>query len=101
MKSQAGRPDSMLELYREALHQRRGRPELGDGPMTWLPGAAGVLAFTRGDEFACVVNLSGTAAELPAHHQVLVTSDPLTDGLLPPDAAAWLLIGDRPTSTES
>jgi alpha-glucosidase len=101
MKSQAGRPESMLELYRETLHQRRGQPDLGDGPMTWLPSADGVLAFTRGDHFACVVNVSDVPAELPAHLGVLVTSDPLVDGRLPSDAAAWLRMGEQPAVQEN
>jgi alpha-glucosidase len=28
--------------------------------------------------------------ELPAHREVLLTSGPLLDGLLPPDTAVWL-----------
>ena len=49
-----------------------------------------VLAFTRGDGFACVLNLSNGPIELPAHDTVLLTSGPLDEGLLPPDTAAWL-----------
>jgi alpha-glucosidase len=90
VEAESARPDSMLALYQESLRIRRTRPELGDGPMAWLPSAPGVLAFTRGDGFACVVNVSDQPAELPAHTEVLVTSDPLVDGLLPHDSAAWL-----------
>jgi alpha-glucosidase len=85
-------PTSMLALYKESLHVRRSRPELGDGPMSWLPSAPGVLAFRRGDGFACVVNVSEQPAELPEHSEVLVASTPLADGRLPHDSAAWLAI---------
>jgi alpha-glucosidase len=88
--TETARPDSMLALYREVLHVRRGLPVLGDGPMSWLPSASGVLAFSRGEGFACVVNLSAQPAELPAHREVLAVSEPLVDGKLASDAAVWL-----------
>jgi alpha-glucosidase len=92
MRAQAARTDSMLTLYREALRLRRTQPELGDGPMSWLPAEPGVLAFARGaGGFACVVNLSGRPVELPAG-ELLLASDPVVDGQLPPDTAAWLRI---------
>ncbi|MEY9943578.1 glycoside hydrolase family 13 protein [Kitasatospora sp. GAS1066B] len=83
-------PDSMLTLYRTALHLRRTQPALGDGPMNWLKSDPHVLAFTRGTEFSCLVNLSDTPAPLPADSAVLLTSAPLDEDLLPPDTAVWL-----------
>ncbi len=47
---------SMLHLYRAALHARRVVPGLGDGPLTWVPSDPGVLAFERG-------------RRVPMHHQ--------------------------------
>jgi alpha-glucosidase len=98
--AEAADPGSMLALYRRALAIRRAEPSLGDGPMTWLPGAGGVLSFRRGAAGAaeaggragliCVVNLSAAAAELPPHAGVLLASGPLDGGVLPPDTAAWL-----------
>ncbi|MBK6013071.1 glycoside hydrolase family 13 protein [Streptomyces sp. MBT53] len=80
--------DSMLNLYREAI---RLRPAFGDGPLTWLPAPAGVLAFIRTDGATCVVNLSDTPVDLPAHTELLLTSGPLDDqGRLPQDTVAWL-----------
>jgi alpha-glucosidase len=93
VQAEAARPDSMLALYREALHIRGGLAELGDGPMEWLPSVSGVLAFGRGDGFACVVNLADQPVALPAHKEVLVASDPLVDGKLPRDTAVWLAVG--------
>ncbi|MFE4664778.1 alpha-amylase family glycosyl hydrolase [Streptomyces sp. NPDC056716] len=87
---QADDPGSMLRLYREAI---RLRPAFGSGPLTWLPAPDGVLHFARADGAHCVVNLSATAAELPAHTDLLLTSGPLdTQGRLPQDTAAWLRV---------
>ncbi|MFE4176000.1 glycoside hydrolase family 13 protein [Streptomyces sp. NPDC056909] len=88
---QSGDPGSMLTLYREALRLRRTVPGFGDGPMSWLEAAPGVLAFTRTDGLICVVNFGDEAAELPAHTGVLLLSGPLDgNGRLPRDTAAWL-----------
>jgi alpha-glucosidase len=85
---------SMLRLYRSALTLRRSEPGLRgsrDG-RRWLESPEQVLAFQRGDENVCVVNLAEPIA-LPAHETTLLTSGPLTDdGLLPPDCAAWLRV---------
>jgi alpha-glucosidase len=80
----------MLTLYRDALRIRRAEPGLGDGPMTWFPAGDDVLAFHRGPQFACVVNLSARPVPLPAHDAVLLTSGPLAGPDLPTDTAAWL-----------
>ena len=90
---QLGDPDSMLELYRSALALRRSVPGLGSerASLRWLDSAPEVLAFRRGDDAACVVNLSAEAVALPHYDTLLLTSAPLTDdGLCPPDCAAWL-----------
>jgi alpha-glucosidase len=92
-QAQKDDPASMLSLYREALRQRRDIAALGDGPLEWLADIGpDVLAFRRGPDFACVVNFGTSPAELPSHERVLLTSVALVDGLLPPDAAAWLTI---------
>jgi alpha-glucosidase len=88
--SQIGRPGSMLSLYRDGLRLRRTLAGLGDGPMTWLPSDPDVLAFTRGAEFACVVNMSDGLVAMPAHEEILLASGPLDAGLLPVDTAVWL-----------
>ncbi len=88
--AESGDPSSMLELYRAALHLRRARPELGDGPMQWRPEAGGdVIAFDRGSGFACLVNMGATPVPLPAG-TVLLASDALENDTLPGDTAVWL-----------
>jgi alpha-glucosidase len=85
-------PDSMLALYRQALRLRRGKPDLGDGPIRWLEAPAGVVAFARGPRFACVLNLSAAPLPLPPHERILLASSPVSDGLLAPDTAVWLAL---------
>ncbi|MDP9815421.1 alpha-glucosidase [Spirilliplanes yamanashiensis] len=90
-------PDSMLTLYRAALHLRRTTPALGDGTLTWLPTTDEVLAFTRTPGFACAVNTGTDHAPVPAPLRtatVLLSSAPLPDdGTLPPSTAAWYTTG--------
>jgi alpha-glucosidase len=81
---------SMLSLYRAGLRQRRAEDDLGDGPLHWLASDSSVLAFTRGDRFACVVNLGPSAIPVPLHAAVLLSSNELEGGQLPPDTAVWL-----------
>jgi len=103
VETQAGDPDSMLELYRAALALRRKSTQLGDGPLTWLSAPEGVLAFARdarddadtgastGPSFICVVNLSGGPIDLPVNGTVALCSGALESGFLPNDMAAWLV----------
>jgi alpha-glucosidase len=91
---------SMLTLYRQALRIRRAKPELGDGSLRWLEAPAGVLAFARGGRFVCVLNLSPATVVLPPHERVLLSSLPLTDDLLPQDAAAWLCVAGNSHDSE-
>jgi alpha-glucosidase len=90
-EAQAPDPDSHLNLYKTALRIRREHPALGEGRLTWDEDAApGVLSFTRSPGFQCVVNLGDTPVGLPAHQRILLTSEPIPDGQLSTDAAAWL-----------
>ncbi len=87
--------DSMLHLYREALALRHRLPALGAGDFRWLPTEPGVLAFTRGDGFACVVNCSSKPVCNPVDGHLLLASAVFDDGTgekLPPNSAAWFLL---------
>lgn len=90
-EAQAPVADSHLNLYRAALRIRRSHAALGEGRLAWDEGIpAGVLSFTRNPNFRCVVNLSDTPVELPAHTELLLASGPLTNNQLPTDTTAWL-----------
>ncbi|MGY1714411.1 glycoside hydrolase family 13 protein [Geodermatophilus sp. SYSU D01106] len=80
-------PSSTLLLYRAALRLRREL--LGEQPLSWLDLGDGVLAFSRGPGFRCVVNLSDRAVPLDGLGRVLLASGDASAGL-PPDTAAWL-----------
>ena len=90
VEAQAADPASMLSLYRTALGIRRGEAGLRGDKFEWLTAGAGVLAFRRGVDFLCIVNLSPDPVPLPANTVVALASGPLADGLLPADTAAWL-----------
>jgi alpha-glucosidase len=83
-------PESMLSLYREALALRRETIARLPTDVSWIDAGPDVLAFSRSEAFRCVVNFSDTPIDLPATHRVLVSSDAVTGGKLPPNAAAWL-----------
>ena len=90
VEAEQASPASMLELYRTALRIRRAEPALGDGPMSWLPSADGVLAFDRGASVRCMTNLSRAPVGLPPHAVVILASGPLAGGMLPVDTSVWL-----------
>lgn len=81
-------PQSSLNLYREALRIRREEIGLGDGPMNWLDYGSDVLAFSRPGNFLCLVNFGGNI-ELP-DGEILISSAPIEDRVLPPDTALWM-----------
>ena len=85
---QEGDATSTLEMYRSALRLRRERL-VDDGDFEWIGMGKGVLAFRRGSGVSCIVNFGADALRLP-DGDVLLTSTPVFDSLLPPDGAAWM-----------
>jgi alpha-glucosidase len=81
-------PASTLNLYRDALAQRRALPDLHQAALAWLDGPQDCLGFRRG-AVTVWLNASDSAVPLPAG-EVLVASGPLDGGELPPDTAVWL-----------
>jgi alpha-glucosidase len=88
--AQAGNPASMLALYRAGLRLRRTAPWEGDVDLRWLDTPDSVLAFARGDRFACLVNFGPEPFDLPADSTVLIASGELEGGALPQDTTVWL-----------
>ncbi|MDP9494881.1 MAG: glycoside hydrolase family 13 protein [Actinomycetota bacterium] len=93
-------PDSFLALYRTVLAARRSEAAIHNGGLRWLADDDQVVAFARGDRFACVVNLGPEPIELPAHTEVLLMSDALQGGLLATDVAVWLRLPDDELATD-
>jgi alpha-glucosidase len=87
VESQLADKRSFLNLYMTALRLRRDHPALGT--LRWLD-ADGLLCFAREPGFILAANLGAAPAPLPAHRAILLASEPVTGGSLPPDAAAWL-----------
>lgn len=85
---QDGVENATLEMYRSAL-AIRSEVLSDDEDISWLPAAAGVLAFRRGSGVSCIVNLSGEPFELPEGN-VLIASGEFSGGLLPADTTAWI-----------
>jgi alpha-glucosidase len=91
--AQEAADDSFLALYRAGLRLRRNLL-LGVAPMTWIDSPTTVLAFRRGTGVTCWVNFGPDSVDLPAGERVLLASDELEGGQLPPDTAAWTAIPD-------
>jgi alpha-glucosidase len=87
---QAGDPDSTLSMYRDALALRRNYA-LGDGTLEWLTHPGGRVVAFRNGPVSVMINMSGHEVPLPPG-EVIIASTPLTDdGVLPADAAVWLV----------
>lgn len=88
MSVQDGAPSSMLELYRAALAVR-SEQLTDDEHLDWIDAPDGVLAFRRGSGLRCFVNISEASIPLP-DGDVILASDALDEGELPPDTAVWM-----------
>ena len=85
---QDGDPDSMLTLYRQAI-SLRSELFATDRRLDMLDRGADVLAFSRASNVVVVANMGEAPVELPDGEVVLVSED-LVGGALPPNAAAWI-----------
>ncbi|WP_328996074.1 glycoside hydrolase family 13 protein [Kribbella sp. NBC_01245] len=92
MDRQLSLGESMLHLYREALALRRRLPALASNDFRWLRTEPGVLAFTRGDGFCCVVNCSSRVVAAPVDGELLLASHHDAGDKLPPNSAAWYVL---------
>jgi alpha-glucosidase len=89
VEAQQDDPTSTLSFYREALDHRR-RHATPAGPVVEILDESGDVLTLRRGQLTVVLNCGGGPVELPAG-QVVLSSSPLVDGLLPPDTAAWLV----------
>jgi alpha-glucosidase len=86
-EAETGREGSMLNLYRAALRIRRTCITAHNAPLAWVHATSNVLAFDRGTQLRCTINLS--AKPCPLSGAVLIASQSIPPGRLPADAAAW------------
>ncbi|MDT7725539.1 MAG: alpha-glucosidase [Actinomycetota bacterium] len=83
--------DSTLSLYRHALEIRQEHPAFRGDEIEWYGAPAGCFAFRRKEGgLICALNTSASPIPLPPG-EVLLSSEPLVEGKLPPDSAAWLV----------
>jgi alpha-glucosidase len=93
---QQGVAGSTLELYRTLLAQRR-RLGLGRASLAIVHGyGADVVALEcvgpDGARVLVVANLGEAPVSLPGEAKVIVSSEPLADGLVPTDTTVWALL---------
>jgi alpha-glucosidase len=87
VEHQLAEPDSPLTFFQRAIELRRGF----DGTQVeWLEAPNDVLIFRVGGGLVCVLNAGAAPAELPSG-DVLLASAHVMKGMLPPNAAAWLI----------
>lgn len=94
--AQAGRPGSLLELYRQALRIRRTTPGLSAGMTEDVTARGGVLSFVRAAERSRVYVAVNTTVEerpLPATGRLLVATG-RSGNALEPMGAAWVLLSE-------
>jgi alpha-glucosidase len=80
---------STWQLYRQALALRRILPALGTTELRWLDTEPGVLAFTRGPDFMCVINMGEEPVALRRSMRRYLASGRFEHATLPPDTAVW------------
>lgn len=92
VEAQEADPTSTLSLYRRSIALRGELPDLREGAFGWIDTGDGAVGFGRGAHFVCLSNFAPTPMPLPQGAEVVLVSDELVDGELPPDATAWLRI---------
>lgn len=91
VESQLEDLESTLSLYRLAIELRKTRPEFAGESIEWYGAPPGCLAFRRSlGKLVCALNAGPDPIGLPPG-ELLLSSSPLVDGKLPPNAAAWLV----------
>jgi alpha-glucosidase len=91
VEKQLSQTHSTLTFFRRALELRSSRAEFTGNRVKWLSAPRGALMFARGEHgLRCVLNAGKRALSLPDGKAIL-TSAPLIDQKLPPNAAAWLV----------
>lgn len=81
---------STLSFFRRIIELRKARSEFDGTQVEWLPAPRDALILRRrGGGLVCALNAGSRPIALPPG-ELIMSSAPLVDGQLPPDAAAWL-----------
>ena len=88
--AQDGVSGSTLELYRRAL-ALRAEFALGTGSITWLEGYGDAVVALRNGDVVVIANTGDSPVEVPTG-DVLLASESITEGALPPDSTAWIRV---------
>ena len=92
VEAQRGKEGSSLELYRLALALRSASDALRNGSFVWRDSPPGTLVFERtagAETVVCAVNIDGDPLPM-TDGELLVSSEPAADRLLPAGSAAWV-----------
>lgn len=91
VESQEDSDGSMLGLYRAALRLRKTHPSLGSSFFRWIDSDDHHLFFARSpdDAFLCLVTF-GKGQAIPSGCRVILSSQEIHDGEIPPDTTVWL-----------
>jgi alpha-glucosidase len=81
---------STLSFFRRAIELRRARNEFDGTTLEWLDSPRDGLVFRLPSGLVCALNTGRRAVALP-EGELLLASEALADGKLPPNAAAWLV----------
>ena len=90
VEKQRADADSTLSFFQRALELRRRRAEFDGDDVDWLSAPSAALIFRRHGGLVCALNAGDRPITLPPG-ELMLSSAPLIDGQLPPDAAAWLI----------
>ncbi|HEX2286750.1 MAG TPA: alpha-amylase family glycosyl hydrolase, partial [Mycobacterium sp.] len=96
VEKQLDDPESTLSFFRRAIELRSTRSEFDGTALEWLDSPTGGLVFRRSGGLVCALNAGRRPMPLPSG-ELLLASDALVDGKLPPNTAAWLVSNGRNT----
>lgn len=83
--------DSMLNLYRDALRIRKTNSHMRDSFFRWVESSGRQFMFARKDDdsLLCIVTFE-VGEPMPPQYEVLLSSQVIESGIIPPDTAVWL-----------
>jgi alpha-glucosidase len=90
VEKQSADPDSMLSFFQRAIELRREYSEVDGDKFEWLTMPRDALAFRGRGGLVCALNAGERPVELPPG-ELILASEPLVEGRLAPNAAAWLV----------